>query len=189
MSGTNSLFTANPFGNWQGQPQNALAPVNDASAVNSIYNTNTASPQGSFYGEPGYQYPTTSQPQAVAPTAAPQPVPTAPAGPAYPSPYPVSPAYQAAYDQQMGLNKSVYGTADPQTLGVMGAAGFPLYSDPRLIQDRLAQTYQAGGPDAQAALDELRRLWAPASGGGGGGAGDLSGGGSGGHGQDASGQW
>ena len=188
MSGTNSLFTANPFGNWQGQPQNALAPVNDASAVNSIYNVNTASPQGTFFGEPGYQYPQTVQPQAAAP-AAPQAAPAPPQAPTYTSPYPASPAYQAAYNTQMGLNQNVYGTTNAQTLGTMGMAGFPLYTDPRLMQDRLAQTYQAGGPDAQAALDELRRLWAPASGGGGGGAGDLSGGGSGGQGQDASGQW
>ena len=79
----------------------------------------------------------------------------------------MSPAYQAAYDQQMGLNKSVYGTADTQTLGMMGAAGFPLYTDPRLMQDRLAQTYQAGGPDAQAAYDELMRQFAGSSSGGG----------------------
>ena len=175
MSGTNSLFQANPFGNWQSQPTNALAPVNDASAVNSIYNINTASPQGSFYGEPGYQYPTTIQPQAAAPVATPQPAPApAPTGPAYPSPYPVSPAYQTAYDQQMATNKAVYGTTDTQTLGMMGAAGFPLYSDPRLIQDRLAQTYQAGGPNAQAAYDEFLRQTGQqgsgyGSGGGGGG--------------------
>ena len=187
MSGTNSLFNANPFGNVP-VAQNALVPVNDASAVNSIYNPNTASPIGSFYGEPGYQYPTTVQPQAAAP-AAPQAAPAPPQAPTYTSPYPASPAYNAAYNTQMGLNQNVYGTTDTTKLGMLGAAGFPLYTDPRLLQDRLAQTYQAGGPDAQAALDELRRLWAPTSGGGGGGAGDLSGGGSGGQGQDASGQW
>jgi uncharacterized membrane protein YgcG len=191
MSGTNSLFNANPFGNWQGQPQNALAPVNDASAVNSIYNVNTASPQGTFYGEPGYQYPTTAQPQAAAP-AAPQAAPAPPQAPTYTSPYPASPAYQAAYNTQMGLNQNVYGTTDTAKLGMLGTAGFPLYTDPRLMQDRLAQTYQAGGPDAQAAYDELMRQFAQASGGGGyggGTGGGTSGGGSGGHGQDASGQW
>lgn len=188
MSGTNSLFTANPFGNWQGQPQNALAPVNDASAVNSIYNPNTASPMGTFYGEPGYQYPQTVQPQAAAP--APQAAAAPPQAPTYTSPYPASPAYQAAYNTQMGLNQNVYGTTDTTKLGMLGAAGFPLYTDPRLLQDRLAQTYQAGGPDAQAAYDELMRQFARASGSGAGGeGGGVSGGGSGGHGQDASGQW
>ena len=156
MSGTNSLFQSNPFGNWQGQPQNALAPVNDASAVNSIYNPNTASPIGTFYGEAGYQYPQTVQPQAAAP-AAPQAAAAPPQAPTYTSPYPASPAYQAAYNTQMGLNQNVYGTTNAQTLGTMGMAGFPLYTDPRLMQDRLAQTYQAGGPDAQAAYDELMR--------------------------------
>jgi len=188
MSGTNSLFQSNPFGNWQGQPQNALAPVNDASAVNSIYNPNTASPMGTFYGEPGYQYPQTVQPQAAAP--APQAAAAPPQAPTYTSPYPASPAYQAAYNTQMGLNQNVYGTTDTTKLGMLGAAGFPLYTDPRLLQDRLAQTYQAGGPDAQAAYDELMRQFARASGSGAGGeGGGVSGGGSGGHGQDASGQW
>jgi hypothetical protein len=188
MSGTNSLFQSNPFGTVP-VAQNALAPVNDASAVNSIYNVNTASPQGSFYGEPGYQYPTTVQPQAAAP-AAPQAAAAPPQAPTYTSPYPASPAYNAAYNTQMGLNQNVYGTTDPQKLGMLGTAGFPLYTDPRLLQDRLAQTYQAGGPDAQAAYDELMRQFARASGSGAGGeGGGVSGGGSGGHGQDASGQW
>ena len=89
----------------------------------------------------------------------------------------------------MGLNQNVYGTTDTQKLGMLGTAGFPLYTDPRLMQDRLAQTYQAGGPDAQAASTNSGGCGHRASGGGGGGAGDLSGGGSGGHGQDASGQW
>jgi hypothetical protein len=168
VSGTNSLF--NPFGNWQ-QPQNALAPGNDASAVNSIYNVNTASPLGTFYGEPGYQYPTTPQVAAQAPTAAPQAAPAPPQAPTYTSPYPASAAYNAAYNTQMGLNNNVYGTTDPQKLGTLGMAGFPLYTDPRLIQDRLAQAYEAGGPDAQAAYDELMRQFAPAGGGGGGGTG------------------
>jgi uncharacterized membrane protein YgcG len=191
MSGTNSLFQSNPFGTVP-VAQNALAPVNDASAVNSIYNPNTASPIGSFYGEPGYQYPTTVQPQAAAP-AAPQAAPAPPQAPTYTSPYPASPAYNAAYNTQMGLNQNVYGTTDPQKLGMLGLSGAPLYTDPRLLQDRLAQTYQAGGPDAQAAYDELMRQFAQASGGGGGygggTGGGVSGGGSGGHGQDASGQW
>ena len=164
MSGTNSLFQSNPFGAVP-VAQNALAPVNDASAVNSIYNINTASPQGTFYGEPGYQYPA-PQVAAQAPTAAPQAAPAPPQAPTYTSPYPASPAYQAAYNTQMGLNQNVYGTTDPQKLGMLGTAGFPLYTDPRLMQDRLAQTYQAGGPDAQAAYDELMRQFAQASGGG-----------------------
>src|SRR6478672_9245487 len=104
MSGTNSLFNANPFGNVP-VAQNALAPVNDASAVNSIYNVNTASPIGSFYGEAGYQYPA-PQVAGQAPTAGPQAAPAPAQARTYTSPYPASPAYQAAYNTQMGLNQN-----------------------------------------------------------------------------------
>ena len=138
----------------------------------------------------GYQYPTTVQPQAAAP-AAPQAAPAPPQAPTYTSPYPASPAYNAAYNTQMGLNQNVYGTTDPHEARHAGAAAARRSTQiPVSSQDRLAQTYQAGGPDAQAAYDELMRQFARASGSGAGGeGGGVSGGGSGGHGQDASGQW
>jgi len=52
-------------------------------------------------------------------------------------------------------NRNAYGTDNQQTLGILGGAGFPLFSDPRLIQDQLATMAQGGNRDAE---DELRRM-------------------------------
>ena len=38
-------------------------------------------------------------------------------------------------------NQNVYGTSDPQRLGLLGTAGFPLWSDPRMQQDFAANTF------------------------------------------------
>lgn len=122
------------------------------------------------------------------------PTPAAPADPAT-----ATNAWAAA------MNQNAYGTDDPAKLGLLGSAGFPLWNDPRLVQDHLAQlaqgTITAPGVTQQAAEDEFWRQmrggrggsgWAGGDGGregeggaGGGGAG-ASGGGAG---QDASGQW
>jgi len=40
-----------------------------------------------------------------------------------------------------GANQNMYGTQDPQTLGVLGGFGFPLMSDPRMQQDFAARTF------------------------------------------------
>jgi hypothetical protein len=91
---------------------------------------------------------------------------------------------------------------------MLGAAGFPLFNDPRMIQDHLAQLAQGTvtepGVSAQAAQDEFfrqlqmaNRGWQGGSGWGGygGGEGEMGAGGGGEHasgggqGQDASGQW
>jgi len=104
-----------------------------------------------------------------------------------------------------GMNQNAYGTSDPAKLGLLGSAGFPLWNDPRLVQDHLAQlaqgTITAPGVTPQAAEDEFWRQmrggnrgggWAGGYGGGegemgsGGGGAGASGGGAG---QDASGQW
>lgn len=109
--------------------------------------------------------------------------------------------------QEVGnrLQQNVYGGGQPLTeknAGLLGAAGFPSFQDPRLVADRLAQSTQ----DPNADPDELarrRQAFMNYIGGGGGGGGYGSdtgregegggagggGGGSGGQGQDASGQW
>lgn len=117
---------------------------------------------------------------------------------------PVDPA-TATNAWAAAMNQNAYGTDDPAKLGLLGSAGFPLWNDPRLVQDHLAQlaqgTITAPGVTQQAAEDEFWRQmrggrggasWAGGDGGregeggaGGGGAG-ASGGGAG---QDASGQW
>lgn len=52
-------------------------------------------------------------------------------------------------------NQSAYGTSDPQKLGALASAGFPLFNDPRLIQDQLANMAQAGDKDA---ADEFQKM-------------------------------
>jgi uncharacterized membrane protein YgcG len=124
------------------------------------------------------------------------PTPTAPVDPAT-----ATNAWAAA------MNQNAYGTDDPAKLGLLGSAGFPLWNDPRLVQDHLAQlaqgTITAPGVTQQAAEDEFRRQMAMANrnyGGGGGsgwggGEGEMGSGGGGasasggGQGEDASGSW
>jgi hypothetical protein len=105
----------------------------------------------------------------------------------------------------MAQNKAAYGTDDPAKLGMLGSAGFPLMSDPRMVQDHLAQLAQGTitqpGVSQAAAEDEFWRQlrgrgggWGTGSGWGGG-EGEMGTGGGGagasggGAGQDASGQW
>jgi hypothetical protein len=70
-------------------------------------------------------------------------------------------------------NKNAYGTADQEKLGALASAGFPMMSDPRVIQDQLATMAQAGDQDA---LETFRRMM---SGGWGSGWGGYFGGGEG----------
>lgn len=76
---------------------------------------------------------------------------------------PVSPLDRAG---QVGdiMNSNVYGTADPQHLGLLASAGFPMFNDPRMIQGYLATMAQNGDQDAG---DALRKLLAGGGGGGG----------------------
>jgi hypothetical protein len=118
--------------------------------------------------------------------------PQAPAAPPYQTPRAATDAWAAQ------MNQNAYGK-DPAMQGLAGSAGFPLWSDPRMVQDHLAQlaqgTISTPGVDPQDAQDELMRRirgggWGgPGGGYGGGEGGGTSGGGSGGQGQDASGQW
>jgi hypothetical protein len=79
-------------------------------------------------------------------------------------------------------NRNAYGTDDQTHLGILASAGFPMFNDPRLIQDQLATMAQAGNRDAE---DELRRMipgfqgsagggWGGGEGGSGGGVGEAS---------------
>lgn len=112
---------------------------------------------------------------------------------------PLAAAQQAALTQQ----QNVYGGGHPiseRNAGLLGAAGFPSYQDPRLVADSLAVAAQQPGLDPdelQRRQDAFQRYMARSGGGGGGegreGEGGAGGGGEhasgGGQGQDASGQW
>jgi len=94
--------------------------------------------------------------------------------------------------QGMAMNQNAYHTTDPTKLGMLGTAGFPLFTGPASVQDLAAKQIQAvSDPYQQEFMRQqfLRQLMPSGANGGGGGAGDLSGAGSGGQGQDASGQW
>jgi len=125
----------------------------------------------------------------------PQPAPGAAAAAGTPT-IPLSPLQRAS---QIGdlMNRNAYGTADPQHLGQLGSAGFPLFSDPRMVQGYLGTMAQNGDEDA---AEALRRMLGGASAWGGrgaygGGEGEMGSGGGGagasggGAGQDASGKW
>ena len=53
------------------------------------------------------------------------------------------------------MNQNAFGTSDPTKLGMLGAAGFPLFNDPRMIQGFLG-TMAMNGDDA--AAEQLRRM-------------------------------
>jgi len=86
-------------------------------------------------------------------------------------PAPVAPPYQtprAATDAWAAqMNQNAYGK-DPAMQGLAGSAGFPMWSDPRMIQDHLAQlaqgTISTPGVDPQDARDELLKQISAASG-------------------------
>lgn len=71
-----------------------------------------------------------------------------------PDPTTMSPMARAT---QIGdlLNHNAYGTADPTHLGILGSAGFPSFSDPRMIHGYLATMAQQGD---ETALEQLRRM-------------------------------
>lgn len=97
-----------------------------------------------------------------------QPSPGIPAGPTFgilpgggvgampgaPTAAPLDPLARAT--QAAGLmNQNAFGTSDSAKLGILGAAGFPLFNDPRMIQGFLG-TMAMNGDDA--AAEQLRRL-------------------------------
>ena len=92
----------------------------------------------------------------------------APVAPPYQTPRAATDAWSAAQDN------AVYGAGDPKTRGMQGTAGFPMWSDPRMQQDHLAQlamgTISTPGVDPQDARDELLRRISGMGGGGGSGA-------------------
>ena len=126
----------------------------------------------------------------------PQPLPGAAATPAIAGAAPtpaqpqLSPLQRA---NQIGalMNHNAYGTSDQEQLGRLGGFGFPMFTDPRMVQGYLGTMAQNGDDDAAEALRRMLRGGGGWAGGGygGGEGGGTSGGGSGGAGQDASGQW
>jgi len=85
--------------------------------------------------------------------------PQAPAAPPYQTPRAATDAWAAQ------MNQTAYGK-DPAMQGLAGSAGFPLWSDPRMVQDHLAQlaqgTISTPGVDPQDARDELMKQIAAA---------------------------
>ena len=127
----------NPFGD---QPD--LAALYQASGLNPLQYNPSLFPLGLFTNGTSYATPYGSQNvqatgwrNALAPDPATGQVTTPPswAGAANP--------LQATqmWGQQQDAN--VYGTSDPARLGMLGSAGFPLWSDPRMQQDFAANTF------------------------------------------------
>lgn len=76
------------------------------------------------------------------------------------------------------FNQNAYGTGDPTKLGVLAAAGFPMFHDPRMIQSYLGTMAMNGDQDA---MEQLRRMlqggwsWGPSGFGYDGGIGGMGG--------------
>ena len=75
------------------------------------------------------------------------------------------------------LNQNAFGTADPQKLGLLASAGFPMFNDPRMIQGFLGTMAMNGDEDAAAQLRAMlqRGFFGNLFGGYGGGMGGMGG--------------